>query len=271
MQPHPQHKNLLQFRILDSVSEISHFSTTRNGGVSRGAFSSLNLGNYSDDSPLKIFENRTILARMFNKREEDFIVPHQTHSTNILLIDNDFAQLDKAAKVDRLYNVDAVITQQKNLFLCITTADCVPILLYDFEAKAIAAVHAGWKSTAGRIVEKTIAMMRENFGTSPQNILAAIGPAIGIENYEVGDEVIEEFSKNGFSFNKKTARKFPPSPKTHLDLKEINRLELIRLGVPKHQIEKTRYCTFENEKLFFSARRQSIHSGRMLSGIMLVG
>ena len=172
-------------------------------------------------------------------------------------------------KNERLYGYDASVTQEKGYFLCVTTADCVPLLLFDRKNEAIGAIHAGWKGTSGRIVEKTLLEMKKNFGTETRDILAAIGPAIGIDNYEVGREVEEEFQKSGFNLNKSISYRHNLSRKLHIDLKEINRQELIRMGVPKHQIEKTRYCTYGNSRLFFSARRQSLHSGRMLSGIML--
>lgn len=269
MKFHPQFSNLLQFRIFDAEENVRHFSTTRAGGVSCGDFRSMNLGNYSDDDPVKIFENRQTLARMFFKNLDDFIIPHQTHGTEVLLIDAEFRQQDKATQIECLHGHDATITQETEIFLCVITADCVPVLLYDRRQKAVAAIHAGWKGTAGRIVEKTVAAMRNAFGTRPEDLLAAIGPAVGIENYEVGKDVERAFKRNGFVLDRRVARTFPPSEKIHLDLKEINRRELIRLDVPARQIEKTRYNTFKNRRLFFSARRQSVHSGRMLTGIML--
>jgi len=166
--------------------------------------------------------------------------------------------------------VDATIILQKDLFLCVTTADCVPILLYDKKQKVIAAIHAGWKGTVGRIVEKTIETMNRQYSSSPADIIAGIGPAISIKHYEVGDEVIAAFIREGFilsdqgvAFRKNTASKW------HIDLKEINRRELLRLGVAEANIEKSEFCTFEREELFFSARRQTEHSGRMLTGIMM--
>ncbi|BBD46862.1 MAG: peptidoglycan editing factor PgeF [Petrimonas sp.] len=266
---HPNYSNLLFFTIFSNEQRLLHFSTTRAGGVSRGEFRSLNLGNYSDDNPLNIFENRSIVARKFYKEANDLITPHQTHGNRVLLIDAEFLNLSNAEKIERLYGYDASVTQEKGYFLCVTTADCVPLLLFDRKNEAIGAIHAGWKGTSGRIVEKTLLEMKKNFGTETRDILAAIGPAIGIDNYEVGREVEEEFQKSGFNLNKSISYRHNLSRKLHIDLKEINRQELIRMGVPKHQIEKTRYCTYGNSRLFFSARRQSLHSGRMLSGIML--
>lgn len=268
MQFHPEHSNLLQFPLLQSTKNIVHFSTTRIGGVSSGTFSSLNLGNYSDDSPINIYENRRILARMFYKTPEDFIVPHQTHGTTVLRIDSEFLSQDNSQKTEQLYGVDATFTAERNLFLCVTTADCVPILIYDSQKEVVAAIHAGWRGTVGRIVEKTVLAMCDAYGCLSENMLVGIGPAINVENYEVGDEVVQQFLDERFDLNGVLVQKNTFSKK-HIDLKEINRRELIRLGVPENAIEKTNYCTFENEDLFFSARRQTVHSGRMLSGIMI--
>lgn len=270
MKPHPQYGNLLLFDLLQKEENIVHFSTTREGGVSDGAFSSFNMGNFSDDNPLHISQNREILARMFYMDASRFIVPHQTHGTEVLTIGKEFFALDNATAIEMLYGVDATITAEKDIFLCATTADCVPILLYDKVRSVIAAIHAGWRGTVGRIVEKTVTGMQQQFGSSPADIIAGIGPAIDVSRYEVGDEVVSRFLDEGFDlsdislFSRKTA-----ASKYHIDLKEINRRELIRLGVPEDSIEKSKFCTFEREALFFSARRQTVHSGRMLTGIMM--
>lgn len=269
MRIHPQHSTLLQFKIFDPFIDVEHFSTTRRGGVSTGEFKSLNLGNFSDDNPLNIFENRSLLAQKYFLQPEDLITPHQTHGSEVLLIDQQLLSSEKSEIIEKLYGIDATITNERGIFLCVTTADCVPILLYDTKNSAIAAIHAGWRGTVGRIVEKTIDKMKLHFGTQTADLIVAIGPAIGIDNYEVGKEVEEIFKENGFHLSKPLSFRNPKTQKIHLDVKEINRQELIRLGVPTHQIEKTKYDTYKNKRLFFSARRQTVHSGRMLSGIML--
>lgn len=270
MKPHPQHTNLLLFDLFEKEESIVHFTTTREGGVSKDAFSSFNMGNFSDDNPLYISENRDILARMLYMDISRFIIPHQTHGTRVLTIDRSFLNLDHAVAIETLYGVDAVITAEKNIILCVTTADCVPLILFDRQNEVIAAIHAGWRGSVGRIVEKTIMEMKRQFGSSPTDLLAGIGPAIDVSNYEVGDEVVIRFSDGGFDTSDVTL--FPRDPlssKYHIDLKEINRRELIRLGIPENSIEKSTLCTFQREELFFSARRQTIHSGRMLTGIMM--
>lgn len=270
MKVHPQHNNLLLFNLLDNEGAISHFSTTRTGGVSDGAYASLNTGNFSDDSPLNIHENRKIIARMFYMETDEFIIPHQTHGTKVLVVDKDFLGLEHSLAIETLYGVDAVVTNEKGIFLCITTADCVPVLLYDREKDVIAAIHAGWKGTVGGIVEKTIRKMICQYGSSPKNIVAGIGPAICPAHYEVGYEVVEQFITSGFNLSDESVcyRKREGS-KYFLNLKEINRRELLRLGVSESLIEKSDLCTFEEQELFFSARRQTVHSGRMLTGIMI--
>lgn len=268
MTPHAIYPNLLQFERLASESDIVHFSTTRSGGVSTGRFESFNLGNYSDDSPLNIFENRMRLARMFHKTHEEFIVPHQRHGAKVAVIDESFLALDKSAQTEALYGVDATITKLHELFLCSTTADCVPIILFDKYTMAIAAIHAGWRGTVQRIVEKTIHSMTRCYGTSPRDLIAGIGPAISMKHYEVGNDVEHAFTENGFDISTSSARS-EKSGKLHINLKEINRQEMLRLGVLSENIETSGLCTFENPDLFFSARGQGVHSGRMLTGIML--
>lgn len=266
MKTHPDHPNLLLSNILDKEPNILHFFTTRAGGVSGGAYDSWNMGNFSDDDPVNISRNRNILAQMFFMELSDFIIPHQTHGAEVIKIDDAFLRQSASELVNALYGVDATITREKGIFLCVTTADCVPVLLYDKKKKATAAIHAGWRGTVNRIVERTVKSMMEEFGTSPADILAAIGPAILVENYEVGDDVISEFEKNGFDLSDVLLKS---TKKSKLDLKEINRRELIRLGIPEQQIEKSDLCTYTHADLFFSARRQTIHSGRMLAGIMM--
>lgn len=270
MKPHSQYHNLLLFDLFDKEDSIVHFTTTRKGGVSDGAFSSFNMGNFSDDNPVNIVENRMILSRMLYMDISRFIIPHQTHGNEVLVVDDNFLRLDHADTIETLYGVDATITQEKDIFLCITTADCVPIIVYDRKNEVIAAIHAGWRGTVERIVEKTIHMMAEKFGCHTQHMMAGIGPAIDVLNYEVGDEVVNKFQQKGFDLSDSII--FPretSASKYHIDLKEINRRELIRLGVPEQSIECSELSTFVREDLFFSARRQTIHSGRMLTGIMM--
>ncbi len=269
MKEHPEHSHLLQFESLNKLIGIEHFCSTRNGGVSKGSFSSLNLGNFSDDCTMDIYENRQILSRMWYMDISDFIVPHQTHSSNVALIDENFMKMSPSEKIDALYGVDATITHLKNIFLCATTADCVPVLLYDKEKQVVAAIHAGWKGIVGGILEHTITKMKEIYNSNPSDIIAAIGPSISQKNYEVGEELITMFNEAGFDLSS-SAFVNQQTNKWHIDLKFIVHDALVKLGVMSQNIETSSLCTFDEAELFFSARRQSIVSGRMLSGIKLV-
>ena len=270
MKRHPQYTNLLLFDLLDKEKDIVHFSTTRIGGVSNGTYSSFNMGNFSDDDPLNIFENRNILSRMFYMDISKFIIPHQTHGTRVLKIDEEFMGLDSTSAIEIMYGVDATISNLKGIFLCATTADCVPIIIYDKVKEVIAAIHAGWKGTSGRIVQNTILEMQKQYDSNPADMIACIGPAIDVNHYEVGDEVVDLFSKNGFNVSDpELCFRNQTSSKYHLNLKEINRRELVRLGLIENNIEITDMCTYSMQELFFSARRQTVHSGRMLTGIMM--
>lgn len=270
MKKHPVYGNLLQFDLFDDDKRIVNFSTTRIGGVSEGAYSSFNMGNFSDDSPLNIRENRNILVRMFYMDVGRFIIPHQTHGDKVLTINRDFLGLDLSKATELLYGTDATITAEKEVFLCVTTADCVPLILYDPKKEVIAAVHAGWRGTVQRIVEKTVSEMERQFGSSPSDLMAGIGPAICLSHYEIGEEVVQRFLDEGFDLSDPAVIQGKIAlDGARVDLKEINRRELLRLGVPGNRIEKTDFCTYERDDLFFSARRQSVHSGRMLTGIMM--
>lgn len=270
MKKHPEYNNLLQFDNLGKQERIEHFCTTRKGGVSKGPFSSLNLGNFSDDSSTNIYENRKILSRMFYTHISDFIIPHQTHGNKVEIIDEEFMSLSKSDKIETLYGVDATITHLKNIFICATTADCVPILLYDSEKQVVAAIHAGWKGIVGGIIENTIIKMKEGYASGPSGVIAAIGPSISKKNYEVGAELIAKFQESGFNISS-SASVNKQTGKWHINLKQIASEELARLGISPQQIEISDLCTFHESDLFFSARRQSIVSGRILSGIRLLG
>lgn len=270
MKVHPDNPNLLQFSNLNNEESVEHFCTTREGGVSKGEFSSFNLGNFSDDDPMDIYENRQILARMWYMEDKDFIVPHQTHGTEVLLIDDEFQQLDSSSKINALYGIDATITNMKNIFLCVTSADCVPILIYDKKKELIAAVHAGWRGLVQGILENTIDKMKSIFQADSSDFIVTIGPSISLKNYEVGEDVVSKLLMMNIDFTHSSLLNTKTN-KRHIDLNQITHDKLVKLGVPSHQIEKTDLCTYDNDELFFSARRQSTHCGRMLSGIKLVG
>lgn len=258
--------NLLQFCIFPQ-EELFHFSTTVQGGVSEGNYATFNLGMFSGDD--NVAENRERLAQILTIDEENIIVPHQTHGDGILVIDDSFMAKSDMEKVKMLNGIDALVTNQKNICIGVTTADCVPVIMYEARLKILAVVHAGWKGTVSRIVEKTLDKMIDHYGCDdPQAFLMGIAPCISQEKFEVGDEVAEAFRVAGFDLDK-IAYRNQNTGKMHINLQEANRLLLLESGIPPTNIEQANLCTYSNPDKFFSARRQTIHSGRMLTGGVL--
>ena len=255
---------LLQFSNMPAEN-LLHFSTTIQGGVSEGNFASLNLGNFSDDNHDHINENRRRLLQAVNLSPSSFFVPFQVHGANVLVIDSDFTNECSEKQAQLLNGVDALITNKKAICIGVVTADCVPILLYDTNKHVLATIHAGWRGTVAHIVEKTIAKMELHFTCSAKDMLAGIGPSISPACFEVGDEVGDAFRANGYDLGPISFRN-AKTKKLHINLWEANRLQLIKLGVPAKNIEVAELCTFSNPTRFFSARRQTIHTGRMVTG-----
>lgn len=221
--------------------------------------------------------NPSILCPLLGVSEERFARPHQVHTDRIYQIDEDFLALPKEKQTELLDGVDAVISNVPNVVLGISTADCIPVLVYDAGHHAAAAIHAGWKGTVLRIVEKTIDEMAKIFATQPEQCTACIGPGISQESFEVGTEVLDQFCEAGFQMDALT-RWMPntrvgeqPPLKPHIDLKELNRLQLAGKGIKEHNITVSPIDTFTDER-FFSARREqkgTVKCGRILTGFML--
>ena len=251
-------KRMLEYGILKPYSNISCFSTTRHGGCGDGTYATFNCTHYCGDRPENVKANLEILSASLPKRPRVFVIPRQTHTTNVRVITD-------VPTEEELQNVDAVVTHLKDFCLCVSTADCVPILIYDTKKQVIAAVHAGWRGTVGRIVEKTLEVMKSHYGIEGKNVVACIGPSISLEAFEVGDEVYSAFAEANFDMGR-IAKKYE---KWHLDLWEANRMQLLAHGVLPENIEVSGICTYQNHEDFFSARRLGIKSGRILSGICM--
>lgn len=255
---------LITFDLLNKFSKIAHFCTTRQGGVSVGNYASMNMSPFSGDNVEHQSENLNLLKKKLNST--DLIIPFQTHGTEIGIINEDFIQKNFAERADLLNGVDALITKEPNVCIGVTTADCVPLIFYDPQLEVIAVAHAGWRGTCGRIAEKVVKRMQEEFGSHPQHINVVIGPSISGTVYNVGNELIDNFSSAGFPvaeiFNTN-------SEMIYLDLWKANQWLLESMGVPADHIQISEICTYTQHEKFFSARRLGLKSGRMLSAIML--
>ncbi|MCU1261317.1 MAG: hypothetical protein JWO80_4202 [Bryobacterales bacterium] len=178
---------------------------------------------------------------------------HQIHSAGVI-------QVDRAGLAG---DGDALITNSPGVVLGVKTADCVPLLMADIHHRAVAAVHAGWRGAALGIAPAVIAAMKEAFGTLPEDLRVAIGPAIGPCCFEVGPEVAREFE----AYEQHATKNDGLPYKVYLDLAGINREQLERAGVPGDQIEESGLCTFCSPGEFFSFRRDREEAGRMFSVI----
>lgn len=260
---------MLQFPGLNGDCNISHFITTRHGGVSSGSYASFNPGEYSGDDPGAVRINRKLLSDAIGVSPERIIAPFQVHGTVIRAIESCFPSLSAEDRQIYLQGVDALVTDVPGICMAVSTADCVPVLVYAPDRKVVAAIHAGWRGTVQQIVAKTIRFMVSQYAADPALMKAGIGPAIGREAFEVGDEVAEAFREAGADMSRIMERS-ATTGKAHVDLWEANRLQLLEAGLPATQIEVAGICTFTNHNDFFSARRLGINSGRILSGIGVI-
>lgn len=185
----------------------------------------------------------------FSLPKSQLMIPRQTHSVNV-------AWVDTAGEVA---NTDAVITSVPGLCVAVKTADCIPVLLYDERQHLVAAIHAGWRGTVGRIVEHTLEAMKSR----GEDVHAVIGPGISLQAFEVGDEVYEAFFQASFPMERIAKR----LEKWHLDLWLANRWILEEWGVTDIQTAGT--CTFTSPD-YYSARRDTIRTGRNINGIRLL-
>lgn len=261
-------KGMLGYEALAAYPDISCFVTTRHGGCSTGNYASFNCTSYTGDDADCVRKNRELLCAALPVQPQELIIPFQTHSTNSLVIDEAYLNATCGERLAMLQDVDALITRMPGYCICISTADCIPILVYDKKHHAVAAVHAGWRGTVNRILTQTLRRMQTLYGTEGKDIIACIGPGISLDSFEVGDEVYEAFRTGGFPMEYVSAWK-PETHKYHIDLWAANRLQLSDFGVPPQQIENAGICTYQQHEDFFSARRLGIKSGRILSGIMI--
>ena len=244
---------------------VKAFSSTRHGGYSKGSYGEFNINHYCGDSEEAIKQNRALLCQLLQIDDDHLLMPHQVHQTEIVAVDEAFLGLSSAERKARLEGVDALMTDMSGICIGVSTADCIPVLLYDKPHHAACAIHAGWRGTVKRIVEKAVASMTAVYGSRPTDIMAQIGPGIHLESFEVGDEVYEAFVNEGFTMETISKK----MEKWHIDLPECNRVQLLDSGVPQRQIAVSEVCTFQQSDTFFSARRLGINSGRIFTGILL--
>ncbi|WP_340112096.1 peptidoglycan editing factor PgeF [Maribellus mangrovi] len=244
--------NFIRYKIFEAFPEIEVFTTSKQSLIQKNV-------RFTGDDESSYKTNREELSRYLGIAAEQLVFPRQTHTATVCCID-DLPETE-------IQETDALVSNKKGLCLCVQTADCVPILLFDPVKKVIAAVHAGWRGTVNRIVANTIEKMKQDYGSDAADIRAAIGPSIGPEVYEVGTEVVAAARKS-IPEVRKTLHK-NSSGNFHFNLWEANRLILLECGLQFNNIELLSECSFKYDQKYYSARRDGVDTGRMVSGIML--
>lgn len=224
--------------------------STRIGGISGEPYG-LNLSYRVGDKFENVKANRKIFFDYLNILESRLVYQNQTHGDN-----SAYAESTSFKK-----NNDALYTDKKNLYLCLTIADCLPVFLFH-PGGIVVAIHSGWKGSHGKIVYKTVKKVCEYFELNASELIAYIGPGLSVENFEVGKEVAELFSSDVIKIK---------NNKYYFDNKLENKNQLIKAGVREINIEISEYCTYKEEKLFHSYRRNGNRAGRMLGVIGLRG
>uniref|UniRef100_A0AB33JCR4 Purine nucleoside phosphorylase n=1 Tax=Prevotella sp. GTC17259 TaxID=3236795 RepID=A0AB33JCR4_9BACT len=244
---------------------VTAFSTTRHGGTSKGKYGELNINPYCGDDADAVAANRAALCALLGIDDGQLLLPHQVHGTENRLVSTDFFALPSGVRRMVLDGADSIMTNVEGVCIGVSTADCIPVLLYDPVHRAACAIHAGWRGTVKRIVLKSVAEMVAAYDTRPSDLLAVVGPGISVEHFEVGQDVYEQFEQAAFDMAA-ISRKLD---KWHIDLPECNRLQLLQAGVNEGGIHMSGICTYTRSDEFFSARRLGVDSGRIFTGILL--
>lgn len=264
----------LEFSPLSDIPFIIHGFSTRLGGVSKGMFSSMNLG--SGSSPYKdksehIKENFMRIATSIGVEPDSLVISDQVHKTNIKVVGED--DRGKGFIFPKDYKeIDGLITDKTNVTLVTKYADCVPLFFVDPINKSIGLSHSGWKGTVGRIGEITVREMGKAYGSKAEDIIALIGPSICMDCYEVGEDVAGEFRSafpskgqdtNWSINNAREILKNNDRGRYQLNLWEANRRVLIEAGLLDEHVHISGVCTSCNSELLFSHRKSNGKRGSL--------
>lgn len=254
----------IQIPILSKTGLVKHCFTTRHGGVSQGIFESMNLGFNRGDLDENVRKNYQLIAETIGISTDDLVFSNQIHEDKIVIVGKEDRGKGFNRKSDMI-GVDGLITNEKNVALVTSYADCVPLFFLDPVHHVIALSHAGWRGTVKKIGAKTVHMMQKHFGSNPEDILAVIGPSIGACCFEVSDDVKIEVEK---MFNHdiidKIVEKYG-NDKYKVDLWSANEQVLLEAGVLPQHIQKTDICTMCHKEDLFSHRGTDGKRGNMVA------
>jgi YfiH family protein len=253
----------LEARNLSALSGIHHAFFTREGGVSEGLYASLNAGVGSSDDPAKVAENRARMARAVGVAPERFLTAYQIHSPEVVVAEEPWQSETRP-------RADAIVTRMPGLAIGVSTADCGPVLFADPHARVIGAAHAGWRGALAGVLEAAIGGM-EKLGAERGRIVAAMGPMISQDNYEVGEDLVAQFTGTDPA-NARFFRRGRPG-RAQFDLPGYIAARLASAGIDN--VENLGHCTYADPQRFYSFRRTTHRGepdyGRHVNAIALSG
>ena len=252
----------LSYPLLENTGIVNHGFSTRLGGVSTGHCATMNISTTRGDDPEAIIENKKRIAAAIGVEADSMTFTHQTHTTNVAVVKEE----DKGG---RFMETDGMITNVPGLCLVTFYADCVPLYFVDPVKKAIGMSHSGWRGTVGKMGKVTVEKMVETYGSNPVDIVAAIGPSICQDCYEVSEDVIEEFRKN---FDEKLWDDIfyqKENGKYQLNLWRANEEVFLEAGIKKEHIAVTNICTHCNPDILFSHRTSGFNRGNLSAFLAL--
>lgn len=253
----------LTFPLLDKTGVVRHLFSTRLGGVSEGIYASMNLSYTRGDRKEAVDENYRRIAGVLGCGLEDIVCSDQTHTTNLKVVGRN----DGGKGITRTrdyHDVDGLLTDEPGIVLATFYADCVPLYFVDTKHCAIALAHSGWRGTVARMGQCVVEKMKEAYGTAPEDIVAAVGPSICQECYEVSEDVaqafVKEFNKPG---QKQEILQEKGGGKYQLDLWRANEIVLTEAGILPSRIQVTDLCTCHNSAYLFSHRASQGKRGNL--------
>ena len=258
----------LKYPMLENTGIVRHGFSTRLGGVSQGCYASLNLSFDRGDREEAVRENFRRIEEAMGVRCEDMVLSRQTHTTNVRVVTED--DRGKGIVRERDYtDVDGMVTNVPGICLVTSYADCVPLYFVDPVKRVIGLSHSGWRGTVGKIGKKTVEVMKDTFGSDPGDILAAVGPSVCMDCYEVSEDVIERV-KEAFSehlWEQLFYRK--PDGRYQLDLWKANELIFREAGISEEHIAVTNVCTHCNSDILYSHRAAGDKRGNLCAFLAL--
>lgn len=258
----------LEYPLFADTGLVRHGFSTRLGGVSRGCYSSLNLSFTRGDDEEAVRENFRRIGAAIGVRCEDMVFSQQTHTTNVRVV----TEADRGMGIMRqreFQDVDGLVTNVPGICLVTFYADCVPLFFLDPVKKVIGLCHSGWRGTVGKIGKAAVELMSRQFGCDPGDILAAVGPSICQDCYEVSEEVIEKFREN---FDEKCWQDLfyqKENGKYQLDLWKANAFIFLEAGILPEHMAVTNLCTHCNSDVLYSHRTTGEKRGNLAAFLAL--